>query len=302
VLGGEGLTVRRARGEARWPTHALIVLAAVLALAGCRGGEEIAEPSPDHTPVVIPKETPSAAADSGPGVDRRSLMLRFNNVRAGSTPKTFVNSGGAEVDVQTVTWGPGQVSAARSPHGGALGFPAFSAKDPGFAILSVVSTGEDDTMSPADEDFAFGADFSIDRVTTGTPADDGDNLFQRGLYEGSGQYKIQIDNGRPSCRVAGLTGEVIVTAKARVTPGEWFRVRCTRHVNTVTLDVGTVPDTGPFEWTTTISQSAPIGTVIMPPHTPLSVGGKLAEDGTILPASTDQFNGSVDRVLYRVLR
>ncbi len=180
-------------------------------------------------------------------------------------------------------------------------FPAFSATNPGFAILSVVNKGEDDSMSPADEDFSIGADFSIDRVSTGTPADDGDNLFQRGLYEGSSQYKIQIDDGRPSCRIAGLTGEVIVTAKARVTPGTWYRVRCTRHVNTVTLDVGKIPDTGPSSGRP-ISQSAPIGTVIMPPQTPLSVGGKLAEDGTILPASTDQFNGSVDRVLYRVYR
>ena len=90
------------------------------------------------------------------------------------------------------------------------------------------SRGLDDLLSPGGRDFAFGADVALDDVTTGTAPDNGDNLVQRGLYQSSSQYKIQVDDGRVSCRVAGVSGEIVVYAPGRLHPGDWYRIRCQR--------------------------------------------------------------------------
>ena len=146
----------------------------------------------------------------------------------------------------------------------------------------------------------------LDEQTTGSAADNGDNLIARGLFEGAAQYKIQVDDGFLSCRVAGLEGEVMVKARERVQPGEWYRARCTRHVNTVTLDVGKLdesqdPDNrGELDWVSA-SGTGTTGAVLMASTVPMAVGGKLSGNGKIFPVTTDQFNGSVDRVVYRLL-
>ena len=53
--------------------------------------------------------------------------------------------------------------------------------------------------------------------------------------------------------------------------------------------------TGAFQqW----SSSGTIGATSFAPSVPLTVGGKLRPNGQLVP-STDQFNGTVDRAVYR---
>lgn len=274
-------------------------VAVALVLAGCS--------NPDPGVVVThPSATPESTAPPVDTTDPRpvegELLLRFSDAAPGAMPRTFLNSGTAALKTEAITWGPGRLDVAQSRAGRAIRMPAFSETDPGFAILSIVNDTTEDVLSPGDAPFTFGADLMLNKVTTGTVADDGDNVIQRGLFEGSSQYKIQIDDGHPSCRVRGVTGEVIVEGRGQIEPDKWYRLRCTRRDSTVTLQVGEIPGNGePIEWTGA-SRSAPMGLVVMPSHTPLSVGGKLAADGTILPSSTDQLNGAVDRVFYTILK
>lgn len=252
-------------------------------------------------------EGPAAAEPStaeGPG---RALLLRFGGAEPGEVLESFRNSGWSAVRVEVVTGGSGRVLGADSPRGTVARFPAYAEGNPEFAMLSVVNEGIDDilgvgqdVLSPGERAFVFGADVALDAVTVGDPADDGDNLVQRGLFGGPSQYKIQVDDGRPSCMVRGLAGELLVVAETRLTPRDWYRVRCRRHQDTLRLQVARLWQDGRGEWSEYTS-SGPLGPVIMPSRTPLSVAGKLAGDGTLVPASTDQLNGRLDRVLFDVL-
>jgi hypothetical protein len=281
-----------------------LLAAALLALTGCQGGGggAASEPPP------LPSQEPSATGAPSTDLRHRAMMLRFHpgeGESEGVARTGFVNSGHAPLRVDVVTYGGGEVTSARAPGGRpAVRFPAFGKTDPGYAILRVVNIGDYDVLRPNEQDFTFGADFVLDEESDGSSSDNGDNLVQRGLYESPSQFKIQVDHGRVSCGVRGMSDDVLVTAKRRVEPGQWYRARCTRQGDTVTLQVDEVgPDgvVGDEPWASE-EETAVLGPVILPKDTPLSVGGKLAEDGSMFPASTDQFNGAVARVFYRVIR
>jgi len=269
-------------------------LATMLVLAACAGDPAggIGGGSGGEPPAVEAWVDPAQSA----------LVLTFeDDPGVGDVLTSLVNSGTASVSVRTVTSGDGAaVGRAGYPDGGAVRLPAYSASDPGYAIVSVTNRGDGDPFSPGPDSFSFGADFSLDAESSGTDADNGDNLLQRGLYDATGQYKIQLDGGRPSCRVMGSAGGVSVKASTRVVPGRWYRVWCTRRGDTVTLELGVVRTDGSVSFGS-VSDDAEIGSVLLPRRTPLSVGGKLNADGTLTRSATDQFNGSVDRVFYRLL-
>lgn len=265
------------------------------ALTGCRDADtRAAAPAPP----AASTEQPVPLEVEGP---ERAVLLTFAGIGWGDTVSSVDNTGELSVRIDVASHGDGVLRGARGPNGGAVRMPRWSAGAPGFAIARVRSVASEDVLSPGERAFGFGADFSLDETSTGSDADDGDNLLQRGLFEGTTQYKVQVDAGRLSCRVAGLAGDVIVKAERRVQPGQWYRVRCFRYGDTVTLAVARLERDGVHgEWSTK-DGSGPIGAVVMPKETPLSVGGKLATDGSLFPASTDQFNGLVDRVMYRLL-
>jgi hypothetical protein len=275
-------------------TAGVVSLAAALTLGGCRG--EDLTGTAGTTPVLQPGTSSSPPEDLDASQAGWALLLRFESA---GTPESFPNSGWSAVEVEAVTSGGGRATVARSPYGSAVRLPAHAAKDPELAILKVANLGDIDPLSPLDRNFSFGADISIDEVTTGSSLDNGDNVIQRGLFGGSSQYKIQVDGGRLSCRVAGLSGEALVTAPDHMTPRAWYRVRCTRRDDTVILQVRKLARDVSLDWTT-VSQTGPIGAVIMPSRAPLSIGGKLAADGTIPRSSTDQFNGRLDSVVFRL--
>lgn len=271
-------------------------LGAAMVLAACQGGttndsvgapESAAEPSaPSGVPTSVPLPEP---------------MLRLDFERRSGENGTFdemFNAGDASVEVQPATWGDGEVRSVPSLFGRGARFPAFSAVDPGFAVLRVTGIGPDDPLSVGESDFSFGSDVYLDRVSTGSGADNGDNVLQRGLFGGVTQYKLQVDHGRPSCRVAGLGGEVIVSADRALEPETWFRVSCVRRETFVRLEVHLLTADGVDAWST-VSRQGRTGSVAMPRRTVLAIGGKLDGEGTVIPSSTDQFNGILDRVYVR---
>jgi hypothetical protein len=274
-------------------------LAGLVLLAGCNDGVDRAGPS--DAPSAPPSATSGTTLPPDEEAPPRSVWLTFVDVKPGDVVTSLTNAGDLPVTVDVVSLGGGELRGERGPRRGAVRLPEWDSSDPAHAVLRMRGTGPDDVLSPDERDFAFGADFNLDATSSGTPADNGDNLIQRGLFEGPGQYKIQVDHGKLSCRVSGLDGEVLTRIEQKIEPGTWYRARCTRRGDTVTLMMAELlPDFELGEWRLA-SDTGSIGEVVMPRHTPMSVGGKLATDGTIFPGSTDQLNGVVDRIMYRLL-
>lgn len=288
--------VARSLGGLRVAALAALLLALLPWLTACTDDDlDAVDP-----PVVLqdPSETGPAPQDDASASATRlqhSLVLEFSG---SSTEDLLTNSGDRHFRVSHVSSADGQItSVTDAPDGQALRFPRYDPKGEDFSILRVRSRGLDDLLSPGRKSFVFGADVAMDDVTTGTASDNGDNLVQRGLYESSSQYKIQVDDGAVSCRVAGLLGEVLVYGPYRLQPDDWYRIRCHREGDRITLAVAPLSASGVGRWESQ-SETGRIGPVLMAADMPMSVGGKLSWSGELLPSSTDQFNGRVDRVYY----
>ena len=133
----------------------------------------------------------------------------------------------------------------------------------------------------------------LDAKSSGSKADNGDNLLQRGSFDSLGQFKIQIDHGVPSCRVLGDEGEVFVKAGEAISPDVWYAVSCARTGSEVAISVTQYGEPGQT-WTA----SGPTGHMTFG-ELPLAVGGKVSSEG--LPvAAGDQFNGAVDDVFLQI--
>ena len=206
------------------------------------------------------------------------------------------NAGTADVHVEVRSTGDASVEAVDGPDGGhAVRFPAYSGAAGAPAAVLVATEASSGALDPGAEAFTFGASFKLDEKSSGSEADNGDNLVQRGTFDSPGQLKIQLDHEVPSCRVKGAEGEAFVKADGPVDPGAWYSVTCERNGSDLELTVKAYDDgAGGGTWRTT----APTGAIAVD-DLPLTIGGKTGPDGTPV-ASPDQFNGSVDDVFFRV--
>jgi hypothetical protein len=229
-------------------------------------------------------------ADAAPG---RELNLNFNR----SSPR--VNAGTTALTVAELRHRGGAVQRISSSGTGTGGvrFPAYRDRNAPLAMLRVVDRQGTDTLTPGTARFRFGAEFALDRVSQGNPADNGNNLVQRGLANGRMQYKLEVDGNRPLCRVKGDAGAVTVRSTRSVTPGVWYRAFCNRNGNKVRLKVVRIGDGASWSYVSTgrTGRLRPASRSV-----PLSVGGKLKDGGRIAVSSADQFNGRVDNVYYNV--
>lgn len=234
------------------------------------------------------------------------VSLGFDEGAAG-TELTLLDGGSDAVVADVVARNGG--TAHRVEHNPETGDLAarFPSHDPDpsapRAVVRVIpAAGAGDPLNPGTAKFSFGADVAMDEVTA-TPGegsiDDGDNLVQRGLFNAGSQYKLQVDSRRPSCRILGADGEVFVQSPVTMTPGTWYRIRCSRDGDTVTLIVAEL-DGGDVVDARVSTKQGPTGDMTpTSPNTPLSVGGKLNANGTVT-GDTDQLNGMVDDAWLRI--
>lgn len=263
----------------------LIVLAGtILLMSGCGTAEE--DPAGDRpvdpgTPVVV----------EGPP----QLAVSFDDLPAGrefGDGTVLASTGIVPVRVKVSALADADLDAVPGVEGGsAVRFPAVDASSKRRVVVTAVPAGDPTALDPGPQDFSFGASILLDSVSEGG-LDNGNNVLQRGLFSDRSQFKIQVDGGVVSCRVAGDAGQLIVAAERPVEPGEWYRVTCTRIGQELTLDVEGADD-APARVTVT----GPTGMVIPSPGAPVVVGGKARPDGTPLEGDSDPFNGLVDDVM-----
>jgi hypothetical protein len=260
--------------------------------------------------------TPQAASRPSTGVDARAaeahaksgarqLKLDIRQTAPPSGYTTFANSGTTALHISVVTDDAGALVDGRPrvdpATDRAVRYPRHGAVDAPHAIIQIVDHRGPDDLNPGLQPFTFGADFNLDKVSEDTEPggrDNGDNLIQRGLFDQQTQYKIQLDHRTVTCRVKGSLGAVSVSSSIQPTPGIWYRVRCLRQGDLLTIVVTRWQDGLP----TSLRQSAtgPIGDVTPARRTiPVSVGGKLARRGIVDDAS-DQFNGRIDNVIISI--
>jgi hypothetical protein len=250
-------------------------------------------------------EAPGAAEAIQTGGPVRDVDLDFEHQAAdiGAIIPGTTNQGAARVRVAIAFAGGGRAILAEGVDGGyGLRFPAHDAGEPAPAAAVVLrSLDTPDPLSPGRLDFRFGADFALDPVSDGGPHDNGDNLVQRGLSADASQYKIQVDHGVPSCRVASPDGVAFVKSDVTAVPERWYRVRCLRRADRVSLSVA--PWSGKRWGTPRVSAvSVPTGSVAFDsPGAPFVIGAKVDDEGELIASETDQFNGVVDNVFFEVV-
>jgi len=111
------------------------------------------------------------------------------------------------------------------------------------------------------------------------------NIVQKGYFrQPGGQYKLQIDFGRPSCVVRGGAGRVFARSTVNLADRRWHTVTCHRWGSAVLLRVdGKVRARvrGATGW--------------LANESPVRIGGKKVTSGP-----NDQYRGRLDNVFVRI--
>jgi hypothetical protein len=265
---------------------------------GLAAGLLAAGASPSYAEAEKPE--PLAGATSASDPLERDLYLPFNDLGSLPVIREVLSSSDVRVAVSSAAGGEVLPGPDRSESGHSLRLEPFRAdRSAQPAVVVVEALGGDDPTDPGRGDFSFGAEFVLDAHHGSSSTDNGDNLVQRGLFGEDAQYKIQLDDARPSCRVNGSEGSVTVRAAERVETGEWYRVRCRRTGDEVSLRV--VTSFGEGRELRDYVEHGRTGSVSFAGGGPFSIGGKVDKDGDVLTADSDQFNGLVDDVFFRQL-
>lgn len=247
-----------------------------------------------------------ATTAAGATVD--AVVLGFDEAVVGEPMPAPTNAGSTAASTRTLITGGGTVlgGASLPGSGTAADFPAF-ARSGSRAIVAVQTlAGAADGMNPGTQRLEFGADVLLDAGTTAVAGstDDGNNIVQRGLYNDSAQFKLEVDGTQPRCRVKGGGSSVDFGAATTITPGRWYRLRCLRPggSNTVTLSVTPIAADGTLGTPVARSRTASgsIGSLGFARDVPLTVGGKLNRSLSLASPSSDQFNGLVDNIVLRL--
>ncbi len=177
--------------------------------------------------VVPPAGSASGAAAASPSETTAGVVLRFGydgraTLRGGAKVKNTAGKGKGVVRVAD----GGRLKKVRGRPGKAARFPRS-----GFALIEAPDRK---AWDPRRRDFSYGSKVKIRRNAVGRHT----NVVQKGYYrQPGGQWKLQIDRGRPSCVVNGDEGRLLVRAGSSVANGRWHRLVCARTGDQLTLRI-----------------------------------------------------------------
>ncbi len=146
-------------------------------------------------------------------------------------------------------------------------------------------------LDPGAADFEFGAVFRLDEVSEGDSGDNGNNVFQRGISSDDSMFKVEVDTGRPGCKVKGSEGQVNVRSNVVLPGGDtWYKMVCTREGNRLTTSIKVYRSSDDFTSTSGYGAS---GTLSFADSRAATLGAKTNAAGAILSSGSDPFNGAV---------
>jgi len=268
------------------------LLGAVVGAAGCRASASTPAQAPTPTP---PASTLRITFAGSPGARLTASHVRV----AGDIPVsvTLASSHGGIVRTHDVDAAGVESRAAR--------FPRFDATRaaPAAAVL-VRSRGSEDELDPADRAFSYGATVRLDTRSESEAdgsADNGNNVLQKGLFLDPSQYKLQVDHGFASCRVAGSAGALVVRSRVRIQPAVWYRLACARTHDSLTIAIHELTTKGSVNVDHQVARGVTGRVSTEEGSAYLSLGAKVGASGAIPAASSDQFNGLVGGVFVNIL-
>lgn len=184
--------------------------------------------------VLLPPSVPASAA---PNADLYLTFDRAPSGQSGDGPWTegcFADAASAR-SACIRTDGDGAIRRTEQRSDPAISFPEPGG---GAAILYVPHTRK---LNPGTRDFVLSAMVDLSAGEAGTGA----NVLQKGLFDSAGgQWKLQVDDGVPSCRIAGMRGGrkvALMVSGPSITGKGWVPLRCDRHDGRLTIIVGTLP-------------------------------------------------------------
>jgi hypothetical protein len=243
--------VRRSRVTRSWAAAAL---AAAVGLAGAWAlpGAEAAPAPASHAATARPTGT--------------LLKFTFDSkrpLRNGAKIPNVAGKGRGTVEV-----GAGHFRKVRGKPGKAARYPLGS----GYGLIEAPDRK---VWDPARREFTFGARVRVAASQTTRNM----NIMQKGYYkQPGGQWKLQLDQGKPSCRVRGDAGSLLVRSDTSVTDGAWHRLVCVRTNAGLSLRV---------DGTQVASASGSTGKVAN--SSVIRIGAKKLGSGRV-----DQFHGRLD--------
>ncbi|MGK5442944.1 LamG-like jellyroll fold domain-containing protein [Micromonospora sp. URMC 105] len=130
---------------------------------------------------------------------------------------------------------PGSISRASRPNGTGAS-PAIAFPASGSAVIQVPNAAN---LNPGTQDFTISALVKV----TSAQVTSGANLVQKGVHADPAQWKLQLDGGKPGCRIAGTGADgaasLLLTAETSIADQGWKFVQCKRRGDVLTLLVGT---------------------------------------------------------------
>jgi len=238
-------------------------------------------------PVSTPSDPQQTAVTGRVPVLQVDFGSELGQTWGGGSPVEV--GGAAHLSAHVIARGAGHVLTVPGLAG--RGAAARFAREGEDSVAIVVTPGPGSALTAGTANFTYGADFSAD----GNWAD-GNNLVERGLFTDPGQYKLEIDGGRPTCTIKGTAGRVTARLDPVLQTGAWYSGECVRNGSAVTVTVRELGGGTGF-WTRTVQGE--IGDVQpAAPTTVLSIGAKTWPNDRI-GVDCDQFFGAIDNVFVR---
>jgi len=237
------------------------------------------------------------------GVGSSSAATRLLTLNAVGAPLTLVSgssqlaaTGGTTVRIAMARLSGGNAVVVAGPSATlprALQFPPYVASGVYPRAVVEVTPVSGSGLTPGASNFRYGAVFRLGRTSSGRAIDNGDNVFQRGLSSEGSMFKLDVDHGRPSCKVNGTAGPALVRSGVVVRRGAWYKAWCSRVGSTLSIEVKPYGSAA-LPHRNVVSGST--GTIAFAANRPATIGGKASAVGTMVEAATDQLNGAVAQV------
>jgi hypothetical protein len=205
-------------------------------------------------------------------------------------------SGGTSVRIAVARLSGGRPVVVTGPSASlprAIQFPPYVASGVYPRAVVEVTPVSGSGLTPGASDFRYGAVFRLGRTSSGRAIDNGDNVFQRGLSSEGSLFKLDVDHGRPSCKVKGTAGPVLVRSAVVVRRGSWYKAWCSRVGSTLSIEVKAYGSAALPRRNVAYGSA---GTIGFAANRPATIGGKADARGTMVGGATDQLNGAVAQV------
>jgi hypothetical protein len=226
--------------------------------------------------LVVGGPPAAGTASAAPRGDAQVLRFNFDNgesLRPGTRVRNVAGRGEGRVLVSD----GGRLRRVEGVRGRGAKFPAAC----GTCGKAIIEAGDRNSFDPRRRGFTYGAVLKM----TPSEGNSDSNIVQKGYFsQAGGQYKLQTDQGRPSCVVNGRAGRLIARSNVDVSNRRWHRVTCQRTRTAVILRIDGAVRGRARGVTGHLANEAPI-----------RVGGR-----KVAGVETDQYHGRLDNVFVRI--